>query len=44
MSEDKKRDEETDKTKRRFGRLRSALVFVAAVTIVGGFSSQNQAL
>ena len=38
MSEDKKRKSKTDKAKRRFGRSWSALVFVAAATIVGGLA------
>lgn len=38
MSEDKKRTRRTDKARRRFGRFRSALVFVGAATIVGGLA------
>ena len=38
MSEDKKRKRKTDKARRRFGRLWSALTFVAAATIVGGLA------
>ncbi|MBL7186205.1 MAG: hypothetical protein ISS70_07745 [Phycisphaerae bacterium] len=38
MSEDKKQKRETDKAKRRFGRLWSVLAFVAALTIVGGLT------
>ncbi|UCF17535.1 MAG: hypothetical protein JSW59_08740, partial [Phycisphaerales bacterium] len=38
MSEDKKRDKETDEAKRRFGRLWFAIFVVAPVIIVGGLS------